>query len=69
LGNNDPVASDGWIEAGTIDSNTTMSSNVTLVWNDSLTNSSDSILMNMVVPGGASGGTQSFDYRIKYTWA
>ena len=67
---NDPVPSDGWIQAGTADSNEqTMSSAASLDLVNSLTNATETVLMLMTVPGGASGGTQAFDYRVKYTWA
>jgi len=66
----DPVPSDGWIQAGTAASNeVSMSSNSSLDLVASLTGATETILMLMTVPGGASGGTQAFDYRIKYTWA
>jgi len=68
---NDPVPSDGWITAGTAATNeVTMSSNATLDMTSYLSSgSTDSVLMNMKVPTAASGGTQAFDYRMKYTWA
>ena len=68
----DPVPKDGWISAGTAATNEQiMSSGSSLdMADDSLEqNQTDSVLMRMEVPGGASGGTQAFDYRIKYTWA
>ena len=66
----DPVPSDGWITAGTASTTeVTMSSNATLDLTTSLTNATETIDMLMRVPGGASGGTQPFDYRVKYTWA
>lgn len=67
---NDPVPSDGWIMAGTDATNeATMSSNATLDLTSELTNATEQVLMKLTVPGGASGGTQPFDYRVKYTWA
>lgn len=67
----DPVPSDGWIIGGTAATNElTFSSNATLNVTSQLdVNATDSVLMKLTVPGGASGGTQAFDYRMKYTWA
>lgn len=67
----DPVPSDGWIMAGTLLTNeVTMSSNATLDCTNQLSGATtESVVMLMTVPGGASGGTQAFDYRFKYTWA
>ncbi len=66
----DPVPSDGWIEAGTLNSNEiTLSSAQSLDLVNALTAGTETVLMLMRIPGGASGGTQAFDYRVKYTWA
>jgi len=67
----DPLPSDGWIEGGTAGTNEmTFSSAASLDITTYLSsNSTDSVLMLLTVPGGASGGTQAFDYRMKYTWA
>jgi hypothetical protein len=66
----DPVPSDGWITAGTASmTEQTMSSAASLNLTNSITNATEQVQMNMLVPGGASGGTQPFDYRVKYTWA
>lgn len=67
----DPLPSDGWIMGGTVATNQmTFSSAASLDVTASLTqDETDSVLMLLTVPGGASGGTQAFDYRMKYTWA
>lgn len=67
----DPLPSDGWIEGGTAATDEmTFSSAASLDITTYLSsNSTDSALMLLTVPGGASGGTQAFDYRMKYTWA
>lgn len=67
---NDPVPDEGWISAGTLATDEqVMSSGSSLDLVNTLTNGTETVLMMMTVPGGASGGTQAFDYRVKYTWA